>query len=107
MKPLSLILLLLGTSFAQIPTTPREIAPAPPGHENDTRLPNGKLQRDEIAKADYKKNLEDATELAKLAGELKAELEKESAFVVSLKTIKKTEDIEKLERNIRSRLKRY
>lgn len=85
----------------------RPTPPQPPGAENDVRLPNGKLQRDEIAKADYKKNLADAAELARLAGELKADLEKESAFVVSLKTIRKTEDIEKLERNIRGRLKRY
>lgn len=103
-----LIVLLLGASFAQIPTGGRPTQPVqPPGAENDVKLPNGKMQRDEIAKADYKKNLDDAAELVRLAADLKADLEKESAFVVSLKTIKKTEDIEKLERNIRSRLKRY
>jgi hypothetical protein len=109
MKPLSLILLLLGASFAQqSPITQRPLAPAlPPGQQNDVKLSNGKSQRDEIAKEDYKKNIEDATELARLAADLKADLEKESAYVVSLKTIKKTEDIEKLERNIRNRRKRY
>jgi hypothetical protein len=105
MKPLSLVVLLLGALLAQIP--PQVTPPPPPANENNTRLPNGKLQRDEIAKADYKKNLDDAAELVRLADELRADLEKETAFVVSLKTIKKTEDIEKLERNIRSRLKRY
>src|SRR5271157_415137 len=105
MKPLSLIVFLLSASFAQIP--PQVTPPPPPALENNTRLPNGKLQRDEIAKADYKKNLDDAAELVRLADELRADLEKETAFVVSLKTIKKTEDIEKLERNIRGRLKRY
>jgi hypothetical protein len=107
MKSLSLILLLLGASFAQVPIPQQPVPLQPPSAENDVRLPNGKMQRDEIAKADYKRNLEDAAELARLAGELKADLEKETAFVVSLKTIKKTEDIEKLERNIRGRLKRY
>jgi len=107
MKPLSLIVLLLGASFAQAPLPQRPVPPQTPDAENDVRLPNGKMQRDEIAKADYKKNLEDAAELARLAGEHKADLEKETAFVVSLKTIKKTEDIEKLERNIRGRLKRF
>jgi hypothetical protein len=109
MKPLSLIVLFLGASFAQapIPMPQRPVPPEAPGAENDVRLPNGKLQRDEIAKADYKKNLDDAIELARLAEELRADLEKETAFVVSLKTIKKTEDIEKLERNIRGRLKRF
>lgn len=106
MKPFSLILLLLGASFAQPPSLQRPPAPPTPGQENEARLPNGKMQRDEIAKADYKKNLEDAAELARLAADLSADLEKESAYVVSLKTIKKTEDIEKLARNIRGRLKR-
>jgi hypothetical protein len=109
MKPLSLIVFLIGVSFAQRPAGPavgtdHTSDHAPP--DND-RLPNGKSQRDEIAKADYKKNLDDAAELVRLATELKADFEKESAYVVSLKDIKKTEDIEKLERNIRGRLKRY
>jgi hypothetical protein len=106
MKPLMLILLLLGASFAQDPIRGPGL-PSSPARETDVKLPNGKSQRDEIAKADYKKNLEDAAELARLAGELRADLEKETAFVVSLKTIKKTEDLEKLERNIRGRLKRF
>lgn len=75
--------------------------------EPDPRLPNGKSQRDAIVKADYKKNLEDAAELAKLAEEVKADFEKDDAHIVSIKTLKKTEDIEKLAKNIRSRLKRY
>ena len=45
--------------------------------------------------------------LAKLAEEVKEDLEKDDKYIVSVKTIKKTEDIEKLARNIRSRLKRY
>jgi hypothetical protein len=75
--------------------------------EQDVRLPNGKSQKDEILKADYKKNLEDATELAKLAEELKADIEKDESFVVSVKTLKKTDDIEKLAKRIRGRLKRF
>ena len=36
-----------------------------------------------------------------------ADLEKNDRYIVSLKTLKKTEDIEKLAKNIRGRLKRY
>ena len=43
-----------------------------------------------FVKADYKKNLEDAAELAQLAEELKADLEKDDRYVVSVKTMKKT-----------------
>ena len=105
MKPLFLTLLLLGALCAQMPPPPAPIQP--PGAPNDVKLPNGKLQRDEIAKADYKKNVDDAAELLKLAGELKADLDKDNAWVVSVKDMRKTEDIEKLARGIRGRLKRY
>lgn len=113
MKPLlSLILLLLGAMGAQVPrggASPETVPPLTqtPDTPSDVKLPNGKLQRDEIAKADYKKNLEDAAELLQLAGELKSDLDKDTAFVVSVKNMKKTEEIEKLARNIRGRLKRY
>lgn len=105
MKPLCLILLLLCAGLAQIP--PPTPPPARfPAEDADPKLPNGKSQYNEIAKDDHKRNLEDAAELVKLATDLKADLEKGDAFVVSVKTIKKTDDIEKLARTIRGRLKR-
>ncbi len=86
---------------AQPPPHPR------PGEEppEDTRLPNGKLQRDEILKADFQKSLDDARELSKLAEELKTALEKNDRYVLSIATLKKTEDIEKLAKRIHDRLK--
>ena len=71
----------------------------------DARLPNGKLQRDEILKADFQKTLDDARELSKLADELKLNLEKNDRYVLSIATLKKTEDIEKLAKRIHDRLK--
>lgn len=73
----------------------------------DTKLPNGKSQRDAIVKADYQKNLEESAALAKLAEELKSDLEKSDKNIVSVKAIKQAEEIEKLARSIRGRLKRY
>jgi hypothetical protein len=86
---------------AQPPPRPR------PGDEppEDARLPNGKLQRDEILKADFQKSLDDARELSKLAEELKTDLEKNDRYVLSIATLKKTEDIEKLAKRIHDRLK--
>lgn len=72
----------------------------------DVRLPSGKRQSDEILRLEHKKNLEDAAELVKLSDDLKAELEKSDAFVLSLAAIRKTEDIEKVAKRIRARLKR-
>jgi hypothetical protein len=106
MKELALILLVFFVCPAQ-ETAPKRPLTAADADDQGPRMPNGRSQRNAIAKADYKKNLQDATELARMAEELKAELQNEEAFVVSVKTMKKTEDIEKLARNIRSRLKRY
>lgn len=73
--------------------------------EEEVRLPNGKLQRDEILKSEYEKSLQDAADLQRLCAELKTDLEKSTPFVVSVPTIKKTEEIEKIARRIRGRLK--
>ena len=74
---------------------------------SDVRLPNGKSQQEEILKADYEKTLKDAAELIDLAEQLKADLEKNDRHVLSISTLKKTEDIEKLAKRIRGRLRRF
>lgn len=76
--------------------------PPVPNESHDVRLPSGRTQRDEIVKADHGKNLEDARELVRLAEELKTDLDKQGQFVLSVNLIKKTEEIEKLARRIRS-----
>src|SRR4051794_31134614 len=72
----------------------------PPQSPEEVRLPNGRLQRDEILKAEYQKSLEDARDLARLADELKLDLEKNDRNVLSLATLKKTEEIEKIAKRI-------
>ena len=82
--------------------------PKKPGEPEDSvRLPNGKLQQDEMLKADHEKDVTDARDLARLAAELKDEIEKGDAHVLSVATLKKTEEIEKLAKRIRGRIKRY
>jgi GTP-binding protein EngB required for normal cell division len=71
------------------------------------RLPSGKSQKEAIVEDDYKKNLEDAKQLVDLAERLKARLEKDERYVVSATSIKNTEEIERLARQIRGRLRRY
>jgi hypothetical protein len=73
--------------------------------ENDVILPNGKSQKDEILKSEHQQNLKDAAELADLADQLKIDLEKNDRYVLSMATIKKTDDIEKLAKRIRTRLR--
>ena len=97
MKYLGLFLLAVWILLAQNSSTK---------DEPDVKLPNGKSQKDEIIRADYDRNLKDAGDLARLAGEIKDDLEKGDRYLVSLKTLKKLEDVEKLSKDIRQRLRR-
>jgi hypothetical protein len=83
----------------------RHFPPPPPQSPDEIRLPNGRLQRDEILKAEYQKSIDDARELSKLAEELKLDLEKNDRNVLAIATLKKTEEIEKIAKRIRDRLK--
>ena len=78
---------------------------SPDQEEQDVKLPNGKSQRDELLKAEHADNIRDATKLVELAEDLKADITKNDRFVLSMATLKKTDDIEKLVKKIRSRLR--
>jgi len=72
----------------------------------DPRLPNGKNQRDEILRAEYDQNLKDARELSAMARSFELDLEKSDRFVLSLPLLRRLDDMEKLTRRIRSRMRR-
>ena len=97
MKRLILLAMLLGVSAPLQPQT----------STLNRRLPNGKLQSDAILEEDYKKSLKDATELVRLAKVLKAEIEKNKAHILSVKSVRTAERMEKLIKRIRRRMKRY
>ncbi len=90
-------LLVLAPLVAQ--TEPQE-------RDKPARLPNGRLQQEEILKAEHEKNITDIAQLLKLAEELQDEMLKNDRHVLSLTSLKKTEEIEKLIKRIRTRLKR-
>jgi hypothetical protein len=81
--------------------------PAPSDPPEDVRLPNGKKQQDEILKADYEQNVKDAQELLNIARSFEEDLEKDDRYVFSLASLKKLDEIEKLTRRIRGRMKRF
>jgi hypothetical protein len=78
----------------------------PPKDEVDRKLPNGKSQNEAILKAEYEKTLKEAAQLVELSQSLQTELENNSSHVLSLSSLKKAEEIEKLAKRIHSRLKR-
>ena len=105
MNKLTLLLpLAIGLLFSQEPGMTRPHRP--PEEGSDVKLPNGKSQQEEILKAEYQKTLQDAAELVKLAEQLQDDLIKEDRHVLSIASLKKTEDIEKLAKKIRTRLKK-
>jgi len=104
MKRVLCVLAILAPLLALAFQPPLRRDPEEPPATTDARLPNGKSQQDEILKAEYQKTLKDASALIDLAEQLKADLEKNDRFVLSLATIKKTEEIEKLAKKIRTRL---
>jgi hypothetical protein len=76
------------------------------GEAADIKLPSGKSQQQEILKVEHQKAIEETAKLIKLAEELKADLEKDEYQVLSVSSLKKTEEIEKLARRIRERMRR-
>jgi hypothetical protein len=75
--------------------------------QSDVTLPNGKSQRAEILKAEREKNIKDAAQLVELAKDLQQDIEKNESYVLSLTTLKKTDEIEKVVKRIRSRMRHF
>jgi cell division septation protein DedD len=87
-------------AFGQASERPPALDP-----QSDVTLPNGKSQRAEILKAEREKNIKDAAQLVDLAKELQQDIEKNESYVLSLTTLKKTDEIEKLVKRIRGRVR--
>lgn len=76
-----------------------------PDNNDDQRLPDGRSQKNAIAKQEHQQALKDADQLCDVAGELRDQLRQAGNFVVPMNAVKKTEEIEKLAKRIRGRLK--
>lgn len=94
------MMVLAWMALAQPPGRPPVTDP-----QSDVTLPNGKSQRAEILKAEREQNIKDAAQLVDITKELQQEIEKNEAYVVSLTAIKKTDEIEKIAKRIRARLR--
>ncbi len=89
----------VGALFCQDPVDPKDRTPP-------ARMPNGSLQSEEILKAEHASSLKDSQRLKQLSEELSADLEKNNRHVVSMQTLKKLDEMEKLVKRIRARMKR-
>ncbi len=102
---LSLLIAPLAVPAAGQDPSPPDRIPIPKNPDEDVRLPNGKSQRDEIARQQHADALKDVDALVSTAEELRDELKRAGDFVVPVASVRKTEEIEKLARKIRGRLK--
>jgi ATP-dependent helicase/DNAse subunit B len=100
---LLLTLLCLAMLSAQQQIPPPDV---PPKEENDRKLPNGKSQNEAILKADYEKSLKDSARLVELSQSLQQELEANDSHILSISSLKKAEEIEKIAKRIHGRLRR-
>jgi hypothetical protein len=89
---------------SQNPTPPRQSTGS--ADRKEVRLPNGKLQREEILKDEYAQNIKDAQSMAELAEQLRADLEKGNEGILSVADLRKTDEIERLAKKIRGRMRR-
>ena len=64
-------------------------------------------QRDALSKQDFKDNTRDAAEIVKLGQGLQASIARNGSFIVDANDIRTAEQIEKLAKHIRGRLKRF
>jgi hypothetical protein len=93
------------SGLAQLERFPQESG-MPKTEDEGPRLPNGKLQRDVILKHEHQRNLDELKEIRKLSDELIEDLETNTEFVLSLKSLKKLERMEKLTRDVRKRVQK-
>jgi hypothetical protein len=97
------------SAFAQFPQNvpDQPPLPEPAGRDkpDDAKLPNGKSRADAIAADEHKKAIAEADELVQTAQKLRDDLKTAGKFVVPVAAVRRTEEIEKLARRIRGRLR--
>lgn len=71
------------------------------------RTPDGRNRTEMILKADHEASLKDVEAMRKLIDDVKIDMEKNDRHVLSVATLKKLDDIEKLSKKIRGRMKRF
>lgn len=76
------------------------------GDEPQQRMPDGHTQTEAILKADYEQNVKDARELTQLAKSIELDFDRNDQNVLSLTLLKKLDDVEKITKRIRGRVKR-
>lgn len=81
--------------------------PAPVEDQTEKPFPSTPKQLEDILKANHKRNLKDLEQIARLVEQVQGDAQKNAHYVISLQSLKNLEQIEKLSRAIRGRMKGY
>lgn len=95
----ALVPMALAAGLARAQVTQQDQSP-------DRQMPNGMKQSDVILKADYEQNVKDSRELTALAKSIELDLDKEGEHILSLGLLRKLDDVERLTKRIRTRIRR-
>jgi hypothetical protein len=92
---------LLAAAWAQDPVR------SPRSQPEEKRLPDGKLQSEEILKADHQANLKDLESMQRAISSVLEDLKKNDRHVLSIQSLRQLEEIEKTARRVRGRMQRF
>lgn len=101
----ALFLPLAGLLLAAQPPAPGVRDPQDPS--GILRTPDGRNRTEMILKSDHEASMKDVDTIRRLIEEVKIDMEKNDRHVLSVGTLKKLDDIEKLTKRIRGRMKRF
>ncbi len=79
----------------------------PPSREEPKKLPDGRLWSEAVLKANYEANLKELERMRKILDSVQEELEKSKGHVLSIKALKDLEELERLSRRVRDRMRRH
>ena len=74
--------------------------------KRQNRLPDGRSQTEAILKEDHKRNLADLKKMKDIIEEVEQSLEKNSQHVLSMEDLKRLEEVERISRHVRDRMRR-
>jgi hypothetical protein len=104
----AVVCLLLAAAPMQQPRAPQPAASASqrkPQSDTQDESPTAPMTPAKLLKYQHEETLKDIEKLSKLVGEIQEDVEKQGENVLSLNTLKKLDDVERLTRKIRGRLK--
>jgi hypothetical protein len=78
---------------------------SPPSGADGRATPNGDARANAVLRTDYEQNRKDARDLIALAKSIELDFDKNDQNVLSLRLLKKLDDVEKITKRIRARLR--